>query len=201
MERRNSQRTLRLLNSHNRFFHEVKKKMAKWKPDLAQKKALGSGPRMFATLAVPLIRKYGDEMKKDLYNIMYDTNYKIGQQLAKKAKDVNDLTEFERLLLQGLIEQGLNTPGFDDPARKWVVRTKNKVIQNLSLCGGCEEGVPKVWRDMGLDNDTIRMLGEIYCKPWVIGPRKGFNPKIKLKFTKWEVKGDPYCEFCEEIKA
>ena len=50
---------------------------------------------------------------------------------------------------------------------------------------------------MGLDAETIKLLGELYCEPYDQGVRKGFNPKIQLTFTKLAPRGDPYCEWDE----
>ncbi len=173
--------------------------MDNWKPDEVGKKALSGAPRMFASIAIPFIKRYGEAAKTVLSNIMYESGLARGQELGAKAKDRNDLVEFERLNIEDYIEQGDNTPGFDDPARKWVKREKNHIIFNLSLCGGCESNIPLVWQEMGLDAKTIRMLGEIYCEPFDKGVRKGFNPNIKLTFTKLAPRGDPYCEWDESL--
>ncbi|MHA1712755.1 MAG: L-2-amino-thiazoline-4-carboxylic acid hydrolase [Candidatus Ranarchaeia archaeon] len=174
--------------------------MSPWKPDPLIKKALSSGPRMFAFIVLPFIEKYGDEAKKLVYDTVYQASFKRGQEMAKKASDVNDLMEFERLQIQALLDKGYNTPSFDDPARHWTVKTKHRCIFDLAGAGGCEIGIPDVWKDMGLDDDTIRMLGELLCEPGDLGVRKGFNSKIDFKFTKLAPRGDPYCEWCEEIR-
>src|SRR4030066_6859 len=64
---------------------------------------------------------------------------------------------------------------------------------NLSLCGGCESNIPEVWKGMGLDAKTIKMLSDLSCVPYDHGMREGFNPKIKFKFAKLAPHGDPYC--------
>ena len=66
---------------------------------------------------------------------MYESGLARGRELGAKAKDRNDLIEFERLNIEDYIEQGENTPGFDDPARKWVKREKNHIIFNLAAYG------------------------------------------------------------------
>ena len=174
--------------------------MGKWKPNPALKKALSKGPRTFALLVLPFIEKYGEDAKKFIYDIIYKMAYEQGQGRAKKAKDINDLLEFERLGCEDFDSEGMNSPGMDDPARTWVMRTKKKTIINLSRCDGCETDVPQVWVDMGLNSDTIKMLGEIYCWPWDLGARKGFNPKIEFTFSKLATEGDSTCEFVTEIK-
>ena len=120
--------------------------------------------------------------------------------MAKKAQNVNDISEFERLQVEGLQAKGYHTPDFDDPARNWIVRTSHKCVFDLSKAGGCEIGIPDVWKNMGLDADTIKMLGEIFCEPADLGSRKGFNEKINFKFTKLAPRGDPYCEWTEELE-
>ncbi|MHA1712588.1 MAG: L-2-amino-thiazoline-4-carboxylic acid hydrolase [Candidatus Ranarchaeia archaeon] len=174
--------------------------MSPFKPNPLLKRALSSGPYMFALIAIPFIKKYGEEAKKLLADIMYREGYKKGQRLRAKAKDPNDLLEFERLLIEDYNAQGFNTPGFNDPARHWIIKTKTKCSYDLCQAGGCEEGIPEVWQEMGLDAETVRMLGEIHCEPYDQGVRKGFNPKIKLVFKKLVTRGDPYCEWFEELE-
>jgi hypothetical protein len=174
--------------------------MAKWKLDPKIRRAASSGPAMLALIALPLIERFGDEAKEIITKTMYREGFKKGQRLAEKAKDPNNLMEFERLLIEDYVKSGTNTPGYDDPARKWIVRSKNKCSYNLSLCGGCESNIPQVWKDMGLDAKTIRMLGDISCVPYDHGMREGFNKKIKFRFTKLAPYGDPYCEWYEEIE-
>ena len=174
--------------------------MTNWKPDPVLKNALSHGPRMFATLALPFIERYGEDAKKLIYDTVYKGAVEQGQRLAEKAKDRNNLLEFERLQIEDFLAQDLSTPSMDDPARKWVVKTEKKTVSNLSLCDGCEENIPKVWEDMGLDAEQIRLLGELYCVPWDTGVIKGFNPNTDFKFNKLVTRGDAYCEFCRELK-
>ena len=173
--------------------------MAKWKLNPAIRRAESSGPATFAQIALPIIERFGDEAKKIISDTMYKAGYEKGQRLAKKAKDRNNLLEFEKILIDDYIKSGSNTPGFDDPARKWLAKSKDKCSYNLSLCGGCESNIPEVWKSMGNDAKTIRMLAEISCVPYDTGMREGFNPKIRFRFTKLAPFGDPYCEWYEEL--
>jgi len=174
--------------------------MTKWKLDPKIRRAASGGPRMFALLALPFIERYADEAKEIIYKTMHRAGLKKGKLLAKKAKDPDDLTEFERLVVEDFIDRGANTPGYDDPARRWIVRSKNRCSYDQSLSGGCEYNIPQVWKDMGLDAKTIRMLGDLYCVPGDLGVREGFNKNLKFKFTKLAPRGDPYCEWFEEIE-
>ncbi len=174
--------------------------MTEWKPNPVIVNALSSGPRMFASIALPLIEKFGDEAKKMISEIMYKDGFEKGKRLAKTAKDVNDLVEFERILVEDYNKQGFNTPGFDDPARTWLVQSKHHCRYNLGKGPCCEENIPKVWEDMGYDADTIRLLGELHCEPYDKGVREGYNPKIKLIFAKLATRGDPYCEWDEVVE-
>ena len=173
--------------------------MSEWKPNPVIKRALSSGPELQALIAVPIVERFGDEAKKVIADAMYQSGLERGRQLAAKAKDVNDLVEFERLNIEAYNAQGFNTPGFDDPARHWTKRTRNHVIFDLGLCEGCESNIPLVWKDMGYDAKIIQMLGEILCIPYDTGVRKGFNPKIEFTFTKLAPRGDPYCEWDERL--
>jgi hypothetical protein len=174
--------------------------MTKWKLNPAIRRAASFGPATFAQVALPIIERFGEEAKKIIRDTQYKAGYEKGQCLAKKAKDRDSLLEFERILVDSMIQSGANTPGFDDPARKWVVKTKKKCSYNTSLCGGCEVNTPQVWKSMGLDAKTIKMLADLYCVPYDRGVREGFNPKIKFNFTKLATYGDPYCEWYEEIE-
>ena len=174
--------------------------MSQWKPDPERRNMLGNTDRKFALVVLPLIERFGDEAKEIIYKTIYEAGLKKGRSLAAKAKDTNDLLEMERLFIQSMADKGYNIPGFDDPARTWIVKTKHKCSYNLSKAENCEHGIPEVWKEMGLDDETIRMLGEISCVPGDTGVRKGFNPKMEFKFTKLVTRGDPYCEWYEEIK-
>lgn len=173
--------------------------MSTWKPDPQQKKALSNGPRMFATLALAFIDKYGDDAKDLIYKTMYNYGHKRGQQMAEQAQDPTDLVEFERMQVEALQAKGYNTPDFDDPTRHFTVRQKRKCQFDLQAAGNCEVGIPEIWEDMGLDADTIKMLGELHCVPGDTGTRKGFNENIDFNFLKLAPRGDDYCEWCEEL--
>ena len=174
--------------------------MSEWKPDPVLKEALSSGPQTFALIVLPLIERFGDEVKALVKDIMYREGVKKGLRLAAKAKDPNDLVEFERLLVEDYSAKGFNTPGFDDPAREWIVRSKTKCCYNLRKGGACEINVPAVWKEMGLNDEAIKLLGDLYCVPYDTGARKGFNPKIKFEFQKLATRGDPYCQWYEELE-
>lgn len=171
-----------------------------WKEDPILKKAMSSGPRMFALLALAFIDRWGEEAKELIYRTIYMDGIRQGKALAAKAKDTSDLLEFERLAIETMNDLGFNSPGFDDPARQWLIKEKKRIQYNLSQCNGCEVAKVQVWKEMGLDDKTIEMLGQLSCIPSDLGRRKGFNPKIMMKFTKLETDGDPYCEWYEEIK-
>jgi hypothetical protein len=174
--------------------------MSKWKQDHRIRRALSNGPRYFALVVLPLIKKFGDEAKKTIWQAMYEHGLSIGKRVAKKTENHDDLLEFERLLIEDMIEHGANTPGFDDPSRKWIIKTKKKVSYDHSLCEGCGTGIPDVWKEMGYDDKTIRLLGELWCEPHDLGLRKGFNPKMEFKLTKIVTRGDSTCEWYEELK-
>ena len=174
--------------------------MSEFKSDPAIKKALGSGPRVYAMLALAFIEKWGDEAKELIYKTFYEASYAKGKAMAKLAKDTTDLREFERLQIEKLRAKGFNTPGYDDPARHWTERTKKKCVFDIEPAGGCEIGIPEVWKEMGLDDDTICMLGELRCVPSDTGTRHGFNENIDFKFTKLAPRGDGACEWTEELK-
>jgi hypothetical protein len=175
--------------------------MCRWKLDVAKRHVSSAFPRQFATIVLPLIERFGDEAKEIIYRTRYEQGLKNGRRLAKKTDKHDDLIEFGKLSVQNMMENvGLNEPGWDDPARNFIVKTKKKVVYNSKLWGGCSLRIPDVWKEMGLDDETIRMLGEISCVPFDTGNRKGFNPRIDFKFNKLATRGDPYCEWCEEIK-
>lgn len=171
----------------------------KWKLSERQRRISACFPAQFAVIVLPLIEKFGDEAKKIIYRTMFEVGLKNGQTLAKKTKK-RDLLTFEKLNIEDLIKKGNNLPGFDDPARRWTSKKEKLVIYDHSLSAGCPSGIPQVWKDMGLNGETIKMLGQLYCIPLDTGRRIGFNPKIAFKYLKWCPAGDDYCEFCEEIK-
>jgi hypothetical protein len=174
--------------------------MGEWKLDEAKRQAASALPREFAIIALPLIERFGDEAKEIIYRTRYEESFKKGQELAKKTDKHDDLIEFGKLFTGALQNLGVNEPKWDDPTRKFIVKTKKKVVYSNKPWDGCSMKIPYVWKEMGLDDETIRMLGEIYCVPSDSGWREGFNQKIDFKFNKLVTRGDPYCEFCEEIK-
>ena len=139
------------------------------------------------------------DAKKLIYETKYQDGLKLGQKLGKMAKDRNDLLEFERLLISEYNKDYEFTVGFDDPTRDWKVKTKNKCSYTNCLSGGCEMDIPAVWKAIGLDDETIQLLGELSCIPYNLGVRKGFNPKIDFELEKLLPNGDPCCVWVEEI--
>ena len=156
-------------------------------------------PWVFAVLALPLIEKYGEEGKELIYQIRYDEGFKIGERLGEKAEDRNDLVEFERLLIDEFNKDYRFTVDFDDPKRDWQEQTSHKCSYTNRLSGGCEMDIPAVWQDMGIDAEKIEMLGDLFCRPYGLGLRKGFNPNIDFKLEKLLPAGDPYCVYTEEL--
>ena len=174
--------------------------MGSWKPNPSLKKALSRGPREFAVIVLPLIKRYGDGAKKLIYDILYEESHRWGVDYATKVEDTSDLIEFNRLQCDELDADDMNSPGFDDPARGWKQRTRNICCYTNIDSEGCEKNIPGVWKDMGLDDETIRMLGEIRCIPFNLGIRKGFNPKMEFRLNQLVTRGDPCCEYYEELK-
>jgi hypothetical protein len=175
--------------------------MSNWKLDKEKREVASAIPKTFATIVLPLIERFGDEAKEIIYRTRYKEGFKKGRSIAKKTSKHDDLTEFGRIFVKDMLDRGVNEPGWDDPARLFKAKSKTKVIYNNKLSDGCSMRIPHVWREMGLDDETIRMLGEIYCVPYDAGFRKGFNQKIDFKFNKLVTRGDPYCEWCEELKV
>ena len=177
--------------------------MDRWKPKPEMKAALTKGPYTFALIAVPFLEKYGEVAKKLIHDTLYDMAVDQGKSRAQRTIElggsVDDMIEYERRGVEDFAMEGLNSPGMEDPAREWIVKTKDKTVNNLRKCGGCETNVMGAWRQLGLDAETIRTLSQIYCWPWDEGARKGFNPRIKFSFNKLEPGGDSYCEFVTEL--
>jgi|TARA_B100000315_G_scaffold257521_1_gene306642 hypothetical protein len=175
----------------------------RWASNPPLKKALSKGPYMFGLLAVPFIEKYGAECKEYIHDFIYEMAIDSGKKRAEKTVaaggDIDDLLGWERRGIEDFGAEGMNSPGFDDPAREWKVKTKPLTVVNLSKCEGCETDTVGAWKELGYDADTIRMLSQIFCWPWDEGARKGFNPRIKFSFNKLEPEGDEYCEFVTEI--
>ena len=171
--------------------------MTTFKIDPVIRKWCSVGPRTFAKIVLPLITRFGDEAKEMIYNVRFEEGAEKAQRLRKKVQTYDDRVEFERALIDDFVGQGFNAPDVDDPARDWTVQTKNRCGYTTRLCGGCELGIPKVWKDMGLDDETVKMLGEIYCVPYDTAVRTIFNPKMKFKFVKHAPRGDAYCEWLE----
>ena len=182
---------------------KVEFKDHRWAPNPPLKAALSKGPYTFALLAVPFIEKYGDECKKYIHDVIYEMALDAGKERAQgiveEGGDINDLLAWERRGIEDFAAEGMNSPGFDDPAREWVVKTKEKTIVNLSKCQGCETDTVGAWRRMGLNAEQIRMMSQIFCWPWDEGARKGFNPRIKFSFGSLEPEGDSTCEFVTEL--
>ena len=168
-------------------------------PLYAAASAAREAPWMFAVLAVPLVETFGDEGKELISETRYQEGFKLGEELGEKAKDRNDLREFERLRISEHNKNYRFTVDFDDPNRDWQVQTASKCSFTNRLSGGCEVDIPAAWADMGLDAEQIEMLGDLYCRPYELGLRKGFNPNIEFKLEKLLPAGDPYCVFTEEI--
>lgn len=173
--------------------------MDKFEVDPVIRKWCSVGPRTFAKIVLPLIERYGDEVKELISKVRFKEGSEKGQRLREKVQTTDDLVEFERTLIHDFVSQGFNAPDFDDPARDWTIQTKNRCGYTTRLCGGCELGIPGVWKNMGIDEETIKMLGEIYCVPYDTAVRTTFNPKMKFKFVKLAPRGDPYCEWLEEL--
>jgi|TARA_B100001971_G_scaffold121398_1_gene111807 hypothetical protein len=156
-------------------------------------------PWMFAVVALPLIEKYGDEAKELIYDIRYREGHKLGEELGSLATCRNDLREFHRLLIEEMNKDFQFTVSYDDPNRDWQVETASECSYTNRLSGGCEMDIPNVWIEMGLDNETISMLGNLHCRPYNLGLRKGFNPNIDFRFEKFLPDGDDYCEPVSEV--
>ena len=156
-------------------------------------------PWMFAVVALPLIEKYGEEAKELIYETRYQEGFQLGEKLGERATDRNDLCEFERLLIEEMNKDYRFTVDYDDPNRDWQVQTPGKCSYTNRLSGGCEMDIPNVWKDMGLDDETIEMLGDLHCRPYNLGLRKGFNPDTEFRFEKFIPAGDSHCVWVSEI--
>ncbi len=168
-------------------------------PLYAAASAAREAPWMFAVLAVPLVERFGEDGKALISDTRYQEGFKLGEELAAKAKDRNDLREFEQLRIEHYNKDYQFTPNYDDPNREWKVQTAGKCSFTNRLTGGCEVDIPAAWSDMGLDAEQVEMLGDLYCRSYELGLRKGFNPNIEFKLEKLLPAGDPYCLFTEEI--
>jgi hypothetical protein len=150
----------------------------------------------YAAYVLPLIERFGEEAKQIAYKSRFDYGYNnVGRKLASMASK-NDLVEFEKVWIPYLTEfRGLKGLKIGET----VEVSENRFVWRARSCP-CWLGIPIVWEEMGLNRGQMILLGEVFCHAFDSGTAKAFNPKIELKYTQWQPRGDPYCEFLFEIK-
>ena len=168
--------------------------MAKPEPELVDeielkdllRRAMSGTPRMFATLVLAFREEFGDKALEVAQRAMHEYGYKAGQ--ADRARAKNDgLKEYFRVhVLEGLLRSPATDVAVDE-------------ISDTKLVYHCPEGqcpnrIPMVWQEMGLDDETVKLLGEIYCKTADPANREAFNPKIHYEQRLWQPQGDAVCE-------
>jgi len=157
------------------------------------RQAFAETPRMFATLVLAFREEFGDKALEVAQKAMYESGYKSGQEDRARAKD-GGLKEYFRVhVLEGLLRSPAMHVALDEVS-------DTKLIYHCPP-GQCPGRIPMVWQEMGLDHETVELLGEMYCKTADPANRKAFNPKIHYEQRQWQPRGDPICEMYHTLEA
>ena len=147
---------------------------------------------MFARLVLAYREEYGDEALEVARKAMYKYGYAAGEADGARAKD-RGLKEYFRVhVLEGLLRSPATDVAVDEIS-------DTRLIYHCPP-GQCPQRIPMVWKEMGLDDETVEMLGTIYCLTADPANREAFNPKINYKQDLWQPRGDPVCEMYHTLE-
>jgi hypothetical protein len=158
------------------------------KEELIEKKTDARARDIIMLLKI-LISQVGKEKAKELFKkARWETYYQRGREAARRAGNPKDLNSY---IEKYYFEEVPATVPWIAPLN-WVERTSNKAIwRETSYCLG--EALNK------LGDDEIKEIGkEAFCVhdiAWAIG----FNPDIKMHYSKIFYNGDNCCECVIEI--
>lgn len=157
------------------------------------RQAYSGTPQMFAMLVLAYRERFGDEALDVARKVMYEYGIKAGKAEAARAKD-RGLKEYFRVhVLEGLLRSPATDVAVDEIS-------DTKLVYHCPP-GQCPGRIPMVWQEMGLDDGTVKMLGELYCKTADPANREAFNPKIHYEQRLWQPQGDPICEMYHTLES
>jgi hypothetical protein len=149
-------------------------------------------PQMFARLVLAFREEFGDKALEVAQKVMYEYGYKAGKDDRARAKN-GGLKEYFRVhVLEGLLRSPVTDVAVDEVS-------DTKLVYHCPP-GQCPNRIPMVWQEMGLDDETVKLLGEIYCKTADPANREAFNPKIHYEQRLWQPQGDPVCEMYHTLE-
>jgi hypothetical protein len=156
------------------------------------RQAYSGTPRMFATLVLAFREEFGDKALEVAQKAMYEYGYKAGKEDRARAKDAGLKEYFRVHVLEGLLRSPATDVAVDEIS-------DTKLVYHCPP-GQCPNRIPMVWQEMGLDDETVKLLGEIYCKTADPANREAFNPKIHYEQRLWQPQGDPVCEMYHTLE-
>ncbi len=174
--------------------------MAKPEPELVDeielkdlvRRANSRTAQMFATLVLAFREEFGDKALDVAQKAMYEYGYNAGKADRARAKN-GGLKEYFRVhVLEGLLRSPANDVAMDEVS-------DTKLVYHCPP-GQCPNRIPMVWQEMGLDDETVEMLGTVYCLTADPANREAFNPKIVYKQDLWQPRGDPICEMYHTLE-
>ncbi len=136
----------------------------------------GSGLLFLAMMEEMAERSSQDVAQEFAAKVMRRAGGLAGRLMAKKLKR-NDLVGFA----EGYKQAFPNLEVLEESEEKFSIR-----------CDFC--GANDVWRDLGLSDERISELADIYCLR-DIAFAESFNPNIKLEFGARIMKGERHCEW------
>ena len=156
------------------------------------RQAYSATPWMFATLVLAFTEESGDKALEVAQRAIYEWGHETGQ--ADRARAKNDgLKEYFRAhVLEGLLRSPASDVALDEIG-------DTKLVYHCPS-GQCPNRIPMVRQEMGLDDETVKMLGQIYCKTADPANREAFNPKIHYEQRLWQPRGDPVCEMYQTLE-
>jgi hypothetical protein len=157
------------------------------------RRAMSGTPQMFATLVLAFREEFGDKALEVAQRAMHEYGYKAGQADRARAKN-GGLKEYFRVhVLEGLLRSPATDVAVDEIS-------DTKLVYHCPP-GQCPGRIPMVWQEMGLDDGTVKMLGELYCKTADPANREAFNPEIHYEQRLWQPQGDPICEMYHTLES
>jgi hypothetical protein len=157
-----------------------------------QRQAYSRTPQMFAMLVLAFREEFGDKALEVAQKAMYEYGRQAGKADRARAKN-GGLKEYFRVhVLEGLLRSPATDVAVDEIS-------DTKLVYHCPP-GQCPKRIPMVWQEMGLDDETVKMLGEIYCKTTDPANREASNPNIHYEQRLWQPQGDPICEMYHTLE-
>jgi L-2-amino-thiazoline-4-carboxylic acid hydrolase len=141
------------------------------------KRGYASSGLLFLAMLEELGERFSEEETMEFAKrVMRRTGTLSGKLMAKKMPR-NDMVGFA----EGYAKAFPNLDIVEYSEEKFIVR--------CDFCGAYE-----IWKDLGLSDEKISELAEIYCSRDVAFAR-AFNPRINLEYGERIMKGDKVCEW------